>query len=151
MNRPDESQRDITVALHAWLRDDVDAVKKIVRGTPDPRAALLRALGLALFFLRQRVDAHAVLDVMLDGDPLREAQKDVSETTRARVFLLKHLADGYPLSMTWLRATASADGIRTKALTNAAEQLGVVRGRKGDRAAVWSLPPLKFNSKPACR
>lgn len=140
-NALDSEQRDLALALSAHLRGDLPGMAKVIAGHPDRTGLLSKSLALNMFFLRKMRNPQSILDELLTGDPLAEAVRQESATARARRFLLEQLAGG-PVRAVVLRARALAEQppIGDRTLDNAASQLGVRRGRQGDRMSTWSLP-----------
>lgn len=152
MKAPDKELRDLSLILSAYLRDDVSAMAQLIASHPSRDGLLSKSLALNMFFLRKMRNPQSILDELLEGDPLALAIKQESATARARAFLLAQLAGG-PVGVVTLRARALAERphIGEKSLDNAAHQLGVTRGRKGDTGAVWSLPASKSTTQPRRR
>lgn len=150
MNAIDEEMHDLTVALSAYLRGDLEGMAAVIARHPDRTGLLSKSLALNMYFLRKQGDPEGLLKQIRSGDPLELALKQESDTARARRFLLEQLADG-PVRASVLRARALGERITHQTLINAAKQLGVQRGQRGDKAAQWSLPSEKSATRPGSR
>lgn len=150
MNDPDDSQaaaarRALANALQAW--PDAEMVLACLNDEDvDDRSLLLQAIALCRFFLAKTTNPEAIYDVLLRDDPLHQALKEtpvnVSHRARATDWLREQLAEGPQRLDDLKRANDNAQfPLPWKAISNAAEHIGVHRGGRGDTNSIWSLPP----------
>ena len=155
MNDADKSDaaasRALALALQAWP-DESLMLAVLNDADVEMRTLLMQSLALNMFFVSKTNNPQAIYDVLLRDDPLHQAQVVVSERQRAVNWLSEQLGTGPKYLNDLKRANADAQWpLAWKSVTNAAQHIGVRRGRRVDEDSIWSLPPSKSASKPQSR
>lgn len=137
-----EARRVAALVLRAMQARDNKAAADLIRTCDNPYDLANVGLSLCSALLAERMDPDAFIDAFLMFDAPNEwYAKTVSASARARQLLRQELSDGERHSYVSIRALALSEGIKTKDLQNAAQQLGVVSsGTRAKDTHWWQLP-----------
>ncbi|GIN05591.1 hypothetical protein Pve01_72490 [Planomonospora venezuelensis] len=136
-----EAHRVAGHVVQAIMRGNNRLAADLIKSFDDPQnLAIVLASGFAAV-LGDRENPDGFIDGYFwgqeDASPIR------TRTERARDLLRQELADGKRHSYLKIRALALSQGIRTKDLANAAQQLGVLSGDVNAAGHWYRLPKTK--------
>ena len=127
--------------ISSIVKEDNKSSLHLIRSTDDPHGlALALASALAAVVGSHSNQADPLGSDFWGDDARRWAEEVQTETERARELLARILADGKPHRYALVKAAAASRGIRTKTLSNAATQLGVMSEAQNRPEHTYRLP-----------